>query len=73
MAHFQKNSIKLVPGDNVTHGDFIGNVGNSGNSSEPHLHIHVESLATIPRILDGKSIPIKINGDFLRRNDILNH
>ncbi len=73
MAHFQKSSIKILPGNIVNQGDFIGNVGNSGNSSEPHLHIHAENLTSNPEILDGKSIPIKINGKFLSRNDLLGH
>jgi hypothetical protein len=42
-AHMQKdtlNSNLLTPGAPVTAGDFLGLAGNSGNASEPHLHIH---------------------------------
>jgi hypothetical protein len=42
-AHMQKgtlNSALLTPGASVTAGDFLGLAGNSGNASEPHLHIH---------------------------------
>ena len=41
--HMQKGSINknlLKIGAKVKKGDFIGLVGNSGNSSGPHLHIH---------------------------------
>jgi hypothetical protein len=29
-------------GDTVHAGQVVGEVGNSGNSTEPHLHIHAE-------------------------------
>jgi hypothetical protein len=41
--HMQKGSINknlLKAGAKIKKGDFIGLVGNSGNSSGPHLHIH---------------------------------
>lgn len=41
MAHFRKNSIKLKVGDQVQLGEKIGQVGNSGNTDGPHLHIMV--------------------------------
>ena len=40
LAHFMKDSIVVEEGEHVSEGDFLGRVGNSGNSSEPHLHIH---------------------------------
>jgi len=42
-AHMQKgtlNPLLLTVGAVVHAGDFLGLAGNSGNSSEPHLHIH---------------------------------
>lgn len=41
IAHFQKGSLKVKEGDQVKAGDLLGSVGNSGNSSEPHIHFHV--------------------------------
>ncbi|MFZ2896775.1 MAG: M23 family metallopeptidase [Saprospiraceae bacterium] len=41
LAHLRKGSVKVNVGDNVEAGKEIGQVGNSGNSSEPHLHMHV--------------------------------
>jgi murein DD-endopeptidase MepM/ murein hydrolase activator NlpD len=40
-AHLQAGSIKVKVGDKIKRGDFLGLVGNSGNSSAPHLHFHV--------------------------------
>lgn len=41
-AHFQKESIKVKQGDVVKKGQYLGNCGNSGNSSEAHLHLHIQ-------------------------------
>lgn len=40
-AHMQPGSIRVKVGDVLRRGDAIGLVGNSGNSSAPHLHFHV--------------------------------
>ncbi len=39
LAHLRNHSICLSEGDTVRQGDIIGQVGNSGNSSMPHLHM----------------------------------
>lgn len=45
MAHLRQDSVKVQLGDLVRAGDAVGRVGNSGNSSEPHLHIHATRSA----------------------------
>jgi len=40
-AHLQPGKIRVKLGDRVKHGQVLGLVGNSGNSTEPHLHFHV--------------------------------
>ncbi len=40
-AHLQPGSITVKVGDKVRRGQVLGLVGNSGNSTEPHLHFHV--------------------------------
>ncbi len=62
LAHMKENSIVVDSLDAVKVGDLLGKVGNSGNTSEPHLHIHAEK--------EGKGIPIKFNGRFLVRNSL---
>ncbi|WP_194852464.1 peptidoglycan DD-metalloendopeptidase family protein [Nonlabens antarcticus] len=41
-AHLKRNSIKVKQGQKVVAGDVLGLCGNSGNSSEPHLHFHIQ-------------------------------
>ncbi len=43
LAHFKLNSIKVKPGEAVKKGQLLGQCGNSGNSSEPHLHFHIQN------------------------------
>lgn len=42
VAHLQKGSVKGTEGDRVEEGSAIGACGNSGHSSEPHVHIHAQ-------------------------------
>src|SRR5690606_38081048 len=51
LAHLRKGSVKVKAGDRLTVGDPIGAVGNSGNTSEPHLHVHAVDPATGKGIL----------------------
>lgn len=41
MAHVQRGSLRVASGDAVQEGALIGHVGNSGNTSGPHLHIEM--------------------------------
>lgn len=43
LAHLQEGSIHVAEDDRVEAGAVIGLTGNSGNSSEPHLHIHLQN------------------------------
>jgi hypothetical protein len=45
LAHVQPGSIRVQPGDQVAAGTVLALTGNSGNSSEPHLHIHIQNQA----------------------------
>jgi murein DD-endopeptidase len=40
-AHLQPGSLRVKLGDRVRRGAVLGLVGNSGNSTEPHLHFHI--------------------------------
>ncbi|MGB2590286.1 MAG: M23 family metallopeptidase [Candidatus Acidiferrum sp.] len=42
-AHLQPGSLRVKLGDKVHRGQVVGLVGNTGNSTEPHLHFHIEN------------------------------
>lgn len=44
LAHLREGSIKVDVGDPVTAGQTIAQVGNSGNTIEPHVHIQAFNL-----------------------------
>jgi hypothetical protein len=71
LAHMKHGSVRVGVGDSVTVETVLGQVGNTGNTSEPHLHIHAEQGGEPGAILDGKAVPITIDGRFLVRGDIL--
>ena len=41
-AHFKQHSIKVKQGQQVKQGELLGLCGNSGNSTEPHLHFQIQ-------------------------------
>lgn len=43
LGHFRQGSIVVHPGTCVTEGDYLGEIGNSGRSPYPHLHVQVQS------------------------------
>jgi hypothetical protein len=53
-AHLQPGSVRVQPGVRVRRGQVIGLVGNTGNSTEPHLHFHVTDG---PSALGSNGIP----------------
>jgi murein DD-endopeptidase MepM/ murein hydrolase activator NlpD len=47
LAHLRAGSVSVAPGDRVAAGEELGRCGNSGNTSEPHLHFHLQDGPTI--------------------------
>ncbi|MET3211876.1 UNVERIFIED_CONTAM: hypothetical protein ABIC26_004844 [Paenibacillus sp. PvR008] len=47
LAHMKNGSVKVKVGDKVKSGDEVGLLGNSGNSSEAHLHFQVSDGADL--------------------------
>ena len=46
MGHLRQDSITVDVGQQVTEGEPIARVGNSGHTSHPHLHIRAQTLPT---------------------------
>jgi hypothetical protein len=46
-GHLRQGSAKVAVGDRVRAGQVIGNVGNSGNTDEPHIHIQAQNLPSL--------------------------
>ncbi len=42
LCHFKYQSIRVDVGDHVKQGDLLGFCGNTGNTSEPHIHFHLQ-------------------------------
>ena len=74
LAHLQQESLKVSEGEVVAQGQLLGNIGNSGQSSQPHLHIHAMTGADM---FDPDSQPLPIVWQtraepvHLRRNETL--
>jgi len=69
LAHMQRGSVLVLKGDRVKAGDPLGKVGNSGNTTEPHLHIH--AVRGGQSLFDGTGIPITFEDRFLVRNSVV--
>lgn len=57
-GHLMRGSITVKPGDIVKRGQVMAKVGNSGNTSESHLHFH---LMTGPEPLTATNIPWELD------------
>jgi hypothetical protein len=71
LAHLKQFSVRVKAGQQVEAGDMLGLVGNSGNTSEPHLHIHAERGGERGVLLNGEAVPMLIDGRYLVRGDQL--
>ena len=46
-CHFKHQSLAVKEGQKIKKGQLLGLCGNSGNSSEPHLHFHIQNIENI--------------------------
>ena len=68
-AHFKQHSIKVKQGQQVKQGELLGLCGNSGNSTEPHLHFQIQNVENMNKATGVKSYfdNILVNGEL--KND----
>ena len=75
-GHLQQGSLRVHVGDQVRRGQVLGQVGDSGNTGEPHLHLQVQnkptfdvedrSIRTYPILFDGATVSDVRRGDSVR-------
>jgi hypothetical protein len=58
-AHLKAGSVRVRNGDRVLQGAVLAELGNSGNSTEPHLHFSIQDG---PDPLASRSIPFRFDG-----------
>ncbi|MBI3481319.1 MAG: M23 family metallopeptidase [Nitrosomonadales bacterium] len=73
LAHLRNQSVSVKEGQHVRQGEVIGRVGNSGNSTAPHLHINLfDQMANpfaakvLPFVFDGYEL-LSAEGQWLRQ------
>jgi hypothetical protein len=71
LAHFRQGSLRVEAGDDLAIGQQIAEVGNSGESSEPHLHIHAQLPGTPDAPFGGTPVPMRLDGRFPVRGDLV--
>jgi murein DD-endopeptidase MepM/ murein hydrolase activator NlpD len=54
LAHFKKGTLRVKTGQAIAAGDTLGLCGNSGNSSQPHLHFHLQNG---PKLFGADGLP----------------
>lgn len=59
LAHLRRGSVAVKLGERVQQGTELGRCGNSGNTTEPHLHFH---LQTTPILHQGEGLPAFFEG-----------
>jgi hypothetical protein len=69
LGHLSSGSVRVRVGDAVTTGVWLGAVGNSGNTGEPHLHVHAQRPGPVGTPLGGDPLPILFDGRFPVRGD----
>jgi hypothetical protein len=59
LAHLRRRSLRVGRGDRVVAGQVVAECGNSGNSSEPHLHLQAMDRSSV---WIASALPIRIDG-----------
>lgn len=71
LAHLLSKSTMIRKGEKISTGQAIARVGNSGNTSEPHLHIHCVLANSGDLLFQAKGVPMIFLNRFLTRNELV--
>ena len=65
LAHLMKGSIVVQEGQDIRKGEILAKCGNSGNSTEPHLHLSLQNAAEMEESIGAKLYfdRIEVNGE----------
>lgn len=68
LCHLQRGSVQVRPGQRVEVGDVIARCGNSGNSTEPHLHLQAIDR---PGIAHAQAVPLTLHGSLPSNGELV--
>ncbi|MCO5222286.1 MAG: M23 family metallopeptidase [Thermomicrobiales bacterium] len=68
LCHLQQGSIQVRPGQRVRVGDMLGRCGNSGNSTEPHVHLQAMDNRDVER---ANAVRLTFRGSLPRNGEII--
>lgn len=68
LCHLRRGSIRVSAGQSVAVGDELGQCGNSGNSTEPHVHVQAMDARDLHH---ATAIPISFQGGLPRNREVV--
>lgn len=68
LCHLQRRSVRVGIGQRVSVGETVGQCGNSGNSTEPHLHLQA---ITSSEVHQADAVPITFHDRLPHNGDIV--
>ncbi len=68
VCHLQRGSVQVRLGQRVGRGDTLGRCGNSGNSTEPHVHLQAIDRVDVLR---ASAVPITFGGRLPHNGEIV--
>jgi murein DD-endopeptidase MepM/ murein hydrolase activator NlpD len=68
LCHLRHGSVRVGVGQSIALGDDVGECGNSGNSTEPHVHVQAMDGLELQR---ARAIPVTFHGTLPRNREIV--
>ena len=71
LAHFRRGTVQVGEGAAVVTGQLLGEIGASGNTGGPHLHIHAEEPPFAGEFSKNNGVAMTFDGRYLWRPRVL--
>jgi len=68
LCHLKRESVRVAVGQGVAVGGVLGQCGNSGNSTEPHVHVQAMTSADPER---AGAVPVTFDGSLPRNREVV--